>query len=92
MELSYSRGAEDFILDALALELDEAGHITYEDGGYVPTLCGKESERIDRVGAYAHSEEHPNDTAIVCDHMSCIVSWKSERREDWEDPRNQTDL
>lgn len=87
MELNYSRYRENFIFEALGLELDEAGHLVYEDGGYVPTLCGKDSQRIDRVGAYAHSEEHPHDTALVCDNFSCLVSWESDRRDDWDDPR-----
>jgi hypothetical protein len=84
-ELTYDRSAEDFILEALGLELVPAGHVRYEDGTYVPTLCGKASLRIDNVGAYAHYEEEPlpeydgeDDVRVVCDHISCIVDWTRE--------------
>jgi len=87
MELTYEMGAEDFIFEALGLQLDEAGHLLYEDGGYVPTLCGKDSLRFDKIGAIAHKEAYPHDTALVCNDISCISSWGIESKE-WDDPRN----
>lgn len=87
MELSYSRYREGFILDALGLELDNAGFIKFQDGGYVETVCGKDCQRIDRVGAYAHDEEQ--DVKLVCDHISCLVGWERHGNDtdDWPDPR-----
>jgi len=79
MNLTYDKSAENFILDALDLELDEAGYVMYESGGYVPTLCDKESQRIDRVGGYVHDEAYTQDTAIMCDHISCIIAHSEER-------------
>jgi len=87
MELTYDKGAEDFIFEALGLQLDKSGNLMYEDGGYVPTLCGKESIRVDKVGGYVHDETYPYDTAIMCDNFSCIVSHQVES-EEWDDPRN----
>lgn len=90
MELSYSRYRENFIFnDVLGLHLDEAGHLQYEDGSYVPTICGKESLRIDKVGAYAHDEDAKQDTKLVCDHISCLVGWQRDGTdtEEWSDPR-----
>lgn len=88
MELTYERSAENFILTALELELDEAGHIMSKDGEYIPTLCGKESIRIDKHGMFAHDEDGPADTKMVCDDITCIVNWGMESHMgEWEDPR-----
>lgn len=67
------------ILDGLGLELDKAGYIKLKDGGYVPTYCGEECERIDKVGGFAHVETAEGDVKLVHDNFSCIVNWQSKR-------------
>lgn len=65
MELTYGRSAEHFMLELFELELDDGGHIMYSNGEYVPTLCGKASQRIDRAGGYVHDESKTDDLALV---------------------------
>lgn len=68
------------MMDALGLELDEAGHVMYEGGGYVATRCGKESLRVDKVGGFLHDEDAPHDTVILCDHFSCIADYATDKK------------
>lgn len=80
MEITYDRKSEHFIFkDVLGLELDEAGHLMYESGGYVGTCCGKESLRIDEVGGYSHDEDAPHETLLICDSFPCIADLAMDR-------------
>lgn len=77
--ITYDKRAEHYILDVLDLELDNSGHLLYKDGSYVSTVCGKESLRIDEVGSYAHDEDAPQETLLVCDNISCIIDFNMEQ-------------
>jgi hypothetical protein len=72
-EITYGQTVAYSVLDTFGLELDEAGHVQHEDGGYVPSHCGTASVRIDRVAGFV-DPPGTTDIVIVCNTPGCVLS------------------
>jgi len=73
MELTFEQGTEEFIAEALGLQIDNDGYFRTEDGEYAAVSDGREKLHRDNIGAFEYNEECPNDTLLVPDSFPEIV-------------------